>query len=37
MEFVVHRESSKTDKPIAGLVPGNLKMKTKRPNAELLL
>jgi hypothetical protein len=37
MEFVVRRELSKTDEPIAGLVPGNPKMKTKRPTAERLL
>ncbi len=37
MEFVVRRELSKADEPIAGLVPGNPKMKTKRPTAERLL
>jgi transposase len=37
MEFVVRRELSKSDEPIAGLVPGNPKMKTKRPTAERLL
>lgn len=37
MEFVVRRELSKTDEPIAGLVPGNPKRKTKRPTAERLL
>ncbi|MDY0376360.1 MAG: hypothetical protein RBQ72_11630 [Desulfobacterium sp.] len=37
MEFVVRKELSKTDEPIPGLVPGNPKMKTKRPTAERLL
>ena len=37
MEFFVRRELSKTDEPIAGLVPGNPKMKTKHPTAERLL
>jgi len=37
MEFVVRRELSKTDEPIAGLVPGNPKRKTKRPTVERLL
>ncbi|MDY0219707.1 MAG: hypothetical protein RBR67_01015 [Desulfobacterium sp.] len=37
MEFVVRRELSKTDEPIAGLVPGNPKRKTTRPTVERLL
>ena len=37
MEFVVRRELSKTDEPIAGLFPGNPKRKTKHPTAERLL
>lgn len=37
MEFVSQRELAKKDEPISGLVPGNPKMKTKRPTAERLL
>lgn len=37
MEFVSRRELAKKDESISGLVPGNPKMKTKRPTAERLL
>lgn len=37
MEFVSRKELAKKDESIAGLVPGNPKMKTKRPTAERLL
>jgi transposase len=37
MEFVVRRELAKEQGQLAGLVPGNPKMKTARPTAERLL
>lgn len=37
MEFVSRSELAKKDESISGLVPGNPKMKTKRPTAERLL
>ena len=37
MEFVSRRELARKDETIAGLVPGNPKMKTNRPTAERLL
>jgi transposase len=37
MEFVSRKELSKRDETISGLVPGNPKMKTRRPTAERLL
>ncbi len=37
MAFVSRRELSQKDETIAGLVPGNPKMKTSRPSAERLL
>jgi transposase len=37
MEFVARSELAKKDESISGLVPGNPKMKTKRPTAERLL
>jgi transposase len=37
MEFVSRGELAKKDESISGLVPGNPKMKTKRPSAERLL
>jgi transposase len=37
MEFVSRKELSKQDDTLAGLVPGNPKMKTPRPTAERLL
>jgi transposase len=37
MEFVSRSELAKKDDSISGLVPGNPKMKTKRPTAERLL
>jgi hypothetical protein len=37
MEFVARSELAKKDESISGLVPGNPKMKTKRPTAEQLL
>jgi len=37
MDFVSWRELARKDESISGLVPGNPKMKTKRPTAERLL
>lgn len=37
IEFVSRKELSKSNDSIAGLVPGNPKMKTKKPTAERLL
>jgi hypothetical protein len=37
IEFVARNELSKSNDSIAGLVPGNPKMKTKKPTAERLL
>jgi transposase len=37
MEFVSRKELSKRDETISGLVPGNPKMKTRRPTSERLL
>ena len=37
IEFVSRKELSKNNESIAGLVPGNPKMKTKKPTAERLL
>ena len=37
MEFVARRNLAASQEPIAGLVPGNPKMKTHRPTAERLL
>ena len=37
MEFVIRRELKKNGETLAGLVPGNPKMKTARPTAERIL
>jgi len=37
LEFVAHRELETCQETIAGLVPGNPKIKTARPSAERLL
>ena len=37
LEFVAHRELNKRQEAIAGLVPGNPKMKTDHPSAERML
>ena len=37
MEFVAQRELAVQDEMLAGLVPGNPKMKTSRPSAERML
>ena len=37
LEFVVQRELAQQQETLAGLVPGNLRMRTARPSAERLL
>ena len=37
LEFVIRRELKKNNETLAGLVPGNPKMKTARPTAERIL